>query len=164
LLLPSTPAVYSYTWLPVIASVSFYAGQALVAAVEQLRAGAGTRATALVLLIVGGALVVPLAVVGILALPSNRENDADFLRMSRELAYACPGEAVLDSGPLAVFRPTALRYPSLVHGLRAWIARGVISVDALVADLERAQAPVGVLDSRLEESEGRSPSSSRSTT
>jgi hypothetical protein len=148
-LLPSTPAVYSYTWLPVIASVSVYAGQALVAAVERLRAGAGTRATALVLLIVGGALVVPLAVVGILALPSNRENDADFLRMSRELAYACPGEAVLDSGPLAVFRPTALRYPSLVHGLRVWIVQGVIPVDALVADLGRAQAPVGVLDSRL---------------
>jgi hypothetical protein len=150
LLLPSTPAVYSYTWLPLIASVSVYAGQALVAAVERLRAGAGTRgATALVALVVGGALVIPLAVLGILALPPNRENHADFLRMSRELAYACPGEAVLDSGPLAVFRPTALRYPSLVHGLRAWIAQGVISVDDLVADLGRAQAPVGVLDSRL---------------
>ena len=43
LLLPSTPAVYSYTWLPVIAVGSLYAGQALVAAIERARGRAGMR-------------------------------------------------------------------------------------------------------------------------
>ncbi len=153
LLLPSTPAVYSYTWLPVIASGSLYAGQALVAAVHRARAGAGTRWTALLTLVVLGALVVPVIVVGVLALPPNRDNEAAFRRMRFELAYACPGEAVLDGGPLAVFRPTALRYPSLVRGLRTWIARGVIPSDALVHDLWRARAPVGV-ESRLRDLDG----------
>lgn len=148
LLLPSTPAVYSYTWLPVIASGSLYAGQALLAAVERARAGAGTRWPAL-LALVGGALVAPVIVVGVLAFPPNRDNQAQFRRMSLELAYACPGEAVLDGGPLAVFRPTALRYPSLVRGLRTWIKQGVIPADVLVGDLWRARAPVGVFDSRL---------------
>jgi hypothetical protein len=149
LLLPSTPAVYSYTWLPVIASGSLYAGQALLATAERARAGAGTRWPALLSLVVGGALVVPVIVVGVLAFPANRDNDAALRRMSLELAYACPGEAVLDGGPLAVFRPTALRYPSLVRGLRNWIEQGVIPVDVLVGDLWRARAPVGVSDSRL---------------
>src|SRR5207249_6165710 len=75
LLLPSTPAVYSYTWLPVIASGSLYAGQALVAAVHRARAGAGTRWTALLTLVLLGALVVPVIVVGVLALPPNRDNE-----------------------------------------------------------------------------------------
>jgi len=149
LLLPSTPAVYSYTWLPVIVSGSLYAGQALVAAVKRARAGAGTRWTALLALVVVGTLVVPVIVVGVLAFPPNRDNEADFRRMSLELAYACPGEAVLDGRPLAVFRPTALRYPSLVRGLRTWIQQGVIPADVLVRDLWQARAPVGVFDSRL---------------
>src|SRR6266508_2306144 len=103
LLLPSTPAVYSYTWLPVIASGSLYAGQALVAAVKRARPGAGTRWTALLALVVVSTLVVPVIVVGVLAFPPNRDNEADFRRMSLELAYACPGEAVLDGPPLGVF-------------------------------------------------------------
>jgi hypothetical protein len=92
---------------------------------------------------------VPLGVVCALTLPRNRNNEAELLLMRRELAYACPGEAVLDAGPLAVFRPTALRYPSLVRGLRTWIEQGVIASEDLVADLQRARAPVGVADSRL---------------
>lgn len=149
LLLPSTPAVYSYTWLPVIASGSLYAAHALLAAAERARAGARTRWPALVALVIGGALVIPVIVVAVLAFPPNRDNQAGLRRMRLELAYACPGEAVLDGGPLAVFRPTALRYPSLVRGLRNWIKQGVIPADALVGDLWRARAPVGVFDSRL---------------
>jgi len=149
LVMPTTPAVYSYTWLPVIAVLSVYAGHALVVAVERLHAGGTTRRIALVALIVITALVVPLAAVGVLALPPNRDNDADIGRMNRLLAYACPGEAVVDAGPIVVFRPTAFRYPSLVSGLRKWIARGVIPSEALVDDLWRARAPVGVFDSRL---------------
>jgi hypothetical protein len=149
LLLPSTPAVYSYTWLPVLAIGSLYAGQALLAAVERARTGAGKRSTAILALVVVVALIVPLAVVGVLTLPRNRDNEAHIMRMKRELAYACPGEAVLDGGPLAVFRPTALRYPSLVRGLRTWIEQGVIPPEILVGDLHRARAPVGVSDSRL---------------
>jgi dolichyl-phosphate-mannose-protein mannosyltransferase len=154
LAMPSTPAVYTYTWLPVIASESFYAGRAFVAAVEWWRAGEGRRGTALVALIVAGALVVPVAAVGVLALPPNRANDADLRLMRLELAYACAGEAVLDSGPLAVFRRTALRYPSLVQGVRTWITRGIIPAGALVDDLRRARAPVGILDPRLRKLDG----------
>ena len=149
LAMPSTPAVYTYTWLPVLASGSLYAGRAFVAAVERWRGGDGRHGAGLAALIVAGALVVPVAAVGVLVLPPNRANDADLRLMRLELAYACPGDAVLDSGPLAVFRRTALRYPSLVKGVRTWIARGVIPADALADDLRRARAPVGVFDSRL---------------
>ena len=150
LLLPRTPAVYSYTWLPVVTIGSLYAGQAVLAAVGWARAEARGRATAIRVLVIAVSLIVPLAVVGVLVFPRNRSNEADLRRMRRELAYACPGEAVLDGGPLAVFRPTALRYPSLVRGLRNWIEQGVIPPDSLVDDLRRARAPVGVFDSRLE--------------
>jgi 4-amino-4-deoxy-L-arabinose transferase-like glycosyltransferase len=149
LLLPRTPAVYSYTWLPVMAIGSLYAGQALLAAVDRAAAAAGRRATVVLALIIIAVIIVPLAVVCALTFPRNRNNEADLVRMRRELAYACPGEAVLDARALAVFRPTALRYPSLVRGLRTWIERGVISSEALAADLDRARAPVGVSDSRL---------------
>jgi hypothetical protein len=149
LILPSTPAAYSYTWLPVVAGGSLYAGQAFVAAVERRRAGGGMGSSGLVALATIGAFVVPAVVIGVLVLPHNRDNDADVRLMSRELAYACPGEAVLDGRPLAVFRPTALRYHSLPRGLRIWIADGVIPGDALVSDLHGARAPVGVLDVRL---------------
>jgi 4-amino-4-deoxy-L-arabinose transferase-like glycosyltransferase len=149
LLWPRTPAVYSYTWLPLIAAGSLYAGQALVAVLAWTRAEARARATALLALIVAVSLIAPLTVVGVLVLPRNLANEADLRLMRRELAYACPGEAVLDGRPLAVFRPTAFRYPSLVRGLRNWVAQGVISADALVDDLRRARAPVGVFDSRV---------------
>ncbi len=143
LLLPSTPAVYSYTWLPIIAVGSIYGGLALVAAVER-----GGMVGALA---VAGGLVLPLVVFGVLTFPRNLGNEAEFARMKRELAYACPGEAVVDSRPLAVFRPTALRYPSLVRGVRTWIKQGVIPRSVLIEDLQHARAPVGVLDSRLRE-------------
>ena len=149
LLLPRTPAVYSYTWLPVVAVGSLYAGQAFLAVLGRARTEARARSAAILALVVAISLIVPLVVVGVLALPRNRGNEADLRRMRRELAYACPGEAVLDGRPLAVFRPTALRYPSLVRGLRNWIAQGVIPSEVLVGDLRRARAPVGVFDSRL---------------
>jgi hypothetical protein len=149
LLVPRTPAVYSYTWLPVVAIGSLYAGLALLAAVDRARTHAGRRSTAILALVLVATVIVPLAVECVLTVPRNRDNEADLRRMRRELAYACPGEAVLDSRPLAVFRPTALRYASLVRGLRTWIAQGVISSEALAGDLRRARAPVGVYDSRL---------------
>jgi hypothetical protein len=148
LLLPSTPAVYSYTWLPVIAVGSLYAGQAFVAAVERARGGGMRERMILGLAVVGG-LVLPVTVFGALTFPRNHGNEADLARMRRELAYACPGEAVLDGRPLAVFRSTALRYPSLVRGVRMWIKQGVIPSRVLIEDLRQARAPVGVLDSRL---------------
>ncbi len=151
LLLPRTPAVYSYTWLPVIAIGSLYAGQVLLTVIERARTDAGTRSSTILALVVVGSLVVPAIVLGALTFPPNRGNEADLQRMRRELAHACPGEAVLDGRPLAVFRPTALRYPSLVRGLRTWIKQGVIPSDVLVGDLWRARAPVGVLDSRLQD-------------
>jgi hypothetical protein len=43
LLLPRTPAVYSYTWLPVLAVGSLYAGLALVTSIERARVIAGMR-------------------------------------------------------------------------------------------------------------------------
>src|SRR5262249_35669865 len=150
LLLPRTPAVYSYTWLPLVAILSLYAGQALLGVADWARAERQTRATAILAIVVIVSLVVPMVVIGILVIPPNKLTEAHLLRMSRELAYACPGEAVLDAGPLAVFRPTALRYPSLVRGLRTWIERGEISSTALVEDLRRARAPVGAFDSRLQ--------------
>ncbi len=114
------------------------------------RTEARARSTAVLALVVAVSLIVPLAVVGVLVLPRNRGNEADLRRMRSELAYACPGEAVLDGRALAVFRPTALRYPSLVRGLRNWIEQGVIPSEVLVGDLRRARAPVGVFDSRLQ--------------
>jgi len=153
LLLPSTPAVYSYTWLPVIAVGSLYAGQALVAAIERARGSAGVRERMILALAVVAGLVLPLIVFGVLTFPPNLRNEADLARMRRELAYACPGEAVLDSRPLAIFRPTALRYPSLVRGVRTWIKQGIIPSRVLIEDLRRSRAPVGVLDSRLRDQE-----------
>src|SRR5262249_37311433 len=149
LLLPTTPAVYSYSWLPVIASGALYAARALLAAFEWARTVPGQRSAAVLALVVIATLIVPLAIVCALTLPRNRNNDADIRRMERELACACPGEPVLDGRALAVFRPTALRYASLVRGLRTWIEQGVISSEALADDVRKARAPVGVLDSRL---------------
>jgi len=150
LLLPRTPAVYSYTWLPVLAIGSIYAGQALLAVVAWARSEGRARSTVILVVVLAAGLIVPLVVVGVLTFPRNRQNEAQFLLMRRELAQACPGEAVLDGRALAVFRPTAFRYPSLVRGLRTWIEQGVISPESLVDDLQRARAPAGVFDSRLQ--------------
>jgi len=145
LLLPSTPAVYSYTWLPVVAVGAPYAGLALVAFLE--------RARMIGALAVLAGIVLPLVVFGVLTFPRNVRNEAELARMRRELAYACPDEAVLDARSFAVFRFTALRYPSLVRGVRTWIKQGVIPTRVLIEDLRRARAPVGVLDSRLGDNE-----------
>jgi hypothetical protein len=153
LLLPTTPAVYSYTWLPVVASLSVYAGLALVAAFHRLRSGL-TVANGVIALLVASATIVPAWVIGVRLVPRNLANDADLARMRRELAYACPGEAVLDGGPLVVFRPGALRYPSLVEGVRTWIIRGIIPAEPLLEDLRRAQAPVGLFDYRIQDLKG----------
>ncbi|PWU24815.1 MAG: hypothetical protein C5B48_04455 [Candidatus Rokuibacteriota bacterium] len=149
LALPSTPAVYAYAWFPVVASASLYAGQGLMMAFERGRTRGGTTPARLASIAVIGAFVAPAVVAGVLAFPRNSDNEADFSLMRRELDYACPGEAVVDSRPLAVFRPTALRYHALPLGVRIWIANGTIPADSLVGDLERARAPVGVLDGRL---------------
>jgi Dolichyl-phosphate-mannose-protein mannosyltransferase len=153
LLLPRTPAVYSYTWLPVLAVGSLYAGLALIASIERARVSAGMRERMICAVAIIAGIVLPVVVFGVLAFPRNISNEADLARMRRELAYACPGEAVLDATSFTVFRPTALRYPSLVRGVRTWIKQGVIPTHVLIEDLRQARAPVGVLDSRLRENE-----------
>jgi hypothetical protein len=154
LLLPRTPAVYSYTWLPVLAVGSLYAGLALVASIERARVSAGMRERMIRAVTIIAGIALPIVVFGVLTFPRNISNEADLARMRRELAYACPGEAVLDARSFAVFRPTALRYPSLVRGVRTWIKQGVIPARVLIEDLRQARAPAGVLESRLRDSEG----------
>ena len=153
LLLPRTPAVYSYTWLPVLAVGSLYAGLALVTSIERARLIAGMRERIVSAVTIIAGIVLPIVVFGVLTFPRNISNEADLARMRRELAHACPGEAVLDAKAFAVFRPTALRYPSLVRGVRTWIKQGVIPTRVLIEDLRAARAPVGVLDSRLRDNE-----------
>jgi len=152
-LLPRTPAVYSYTWLPVLTVGSLYAGLALVASIERARANAGMRERMICAVAIIAGIVVPVVAFGVLTFPRNIGNETDLARVRRELDYACPGEAVLDAKSSAVFRPTALRYPSLVRGVRTWIKQGVIPTRVLIEDLRQARAPVGVLDSRLGDNE-----------
>jgi hypothetical protein len=149
LLLPTTPAVFRYTWLPVMAGGSVYAALALVAAVEHLWTRGGRVAVAVVVVAVVAGLLVPAAVTSDAAFRRRPRNLWNLDRMRVALAYACPGEAVLDGVPWHVFRPSALRYLQLVRGVRIWLIQGVIARQGLVDDLRKARAPVGFIDSRL---------------
>jgi hypothetical protein len=151
---PSTPAVYAYTWLPVVAVASLYAGLAFAGAIRGQWGSTEGRRRALGALAIAGAVALPAAVVAVFAVSHRGGNRAEIRRMERELAYACPDEAIIDSRPLGLFRRTALRYPSLVLGLRIWIARGVIPGESLARDLRAARAPVGLLDGRLRKIDG----------
>lgn len=147
LLLPTTPAVYSYTWLPVLATASVYASIFLSA---MLRWAAEQRARLIRL----APVLLAVVVVGIPLIASglnqrHHRYRAQVDRMALMLTYACPGEPVLDGTALAVFRPAAYRYQVLVRGLLSQIATGVIPAESIFEDLRRARAPVAYLDRRL---------------
>lgn len=145
LLSPTTPAVNRYAWLPVLAGGAVYAGLGFVALVEHLRARGRKVAAAAVVVAVVAACVEPAA----LTADAAFRNRTDLGRMRLALAYACPGEAVIDAVPWYVFRPSAFRYLFLDWGLVTWLHRGVIAPQVLVDDLRAARAPVGFIDSRL---------------
>jgi hypothetical protein len=146
LVMPTTPAVYRHTWLPVLAGASVYAAVALVAAIEHLRSRGG-RAIVAVAVVAG--ILVPLAVTGERALLQNPRTTQRLERIRATLAYACPGETVFDSSPWQVFRSSAFRFFDLGRGLRIWLTTGVMSPAVLVEDLRHARAPVGTLSWRL---------------
>jgi hypothetical protein len=145
LLWPRTPAVYEYTWLPIVMAGSVYAALALEAV--GARAARGRAGASVFAAIIALALVLPAGMATGAAL--RNENQAQFDRMKLELAYACPGEAVFDGTGLYVFRPGATRYPALVVGIRRSIGTGRIAVAELVDELRRSRAPVGLWDTRL---------------
>ncbi|HKW94611.1 MAG TPA: glycosyltransferase family 39 protein [Methylomirabilota bacterium] len=147
LILPTTPAVYSYTWLPVLATASVYASISVLAVVKwaaEQRPRRMRLAAALLAVVVVG---IPLIASGL-----NQRHQrycAQVDRMALMLTYACPGEPVLDGTALAVFRPAAYRYQVLVRGLRSQIATGRIPAEGIFEELRRASAPVAYPDHRL---------------
>lgn len=145
LLWPRTPAVYEYTWLPIVMAGSVYAALALEAV--GARAARGRAAASVFAAIIALAFVLPAGMATAAAV--RNKNQAQFDRMKLELAYACPGEAVFDGTGLYVFRPAATRYAALVVGIRRWIGTGRIAVAELVDELRRSRAPVGLWDTRL---------------
>jgi hypothetical protein len=149
LMMPTTPAVYRYTWLPVLAGASVYAGLALVAAIEHVRARGGRAAIPAATVAVMAGILVPAAVSVEGVARANRRTAERVERIRLALAHACPGEAVFDGSPWHVFRPSALRFFDLNRGLRTWLTTGVISPDVLVEDLRHARAPVGFPSWRL---------------
>lgn len=147
LLLPTTPAVYPYSWMPVLVVASVYASLGLVAITQGVRASRRSLAaagTAFVLVVVFLAPVV-VTVWNV----ERRPLQSQLRRMRLELAYACPGEPVLDGTALAVFRPSAYRYQVLVRGVRAWLADNVVLRGELLAEIRQAAAPVVDPDRRL---------------
>lgn len=144
LLWPRTPAVYEYTWLPIVMTGSVYAALALEAVA---RAARGRAAATVYAAIIALAFVLPAGMSTAAAL--HNRNHLQLERMALELAYACPGDAVLDGTGLYVFRSAATRYPALVVGIRRWIGSGRIDEGELVAEMRRSRAPVGLWDTRL---------------
>ena len=146
LLLPGVPAVYRHAWLPVLTAVAVYAAVALEALIAGARAG---RRGAAVLLL--GAVIVGL--VGPAAgsvTTALRDRNSDQLRLMRlELRHACSAEPVLDGTALAVFRPAAYRYRTLINGVRLWVANGVIAEDAIVEEIRRSRPRVAYADWRV---------------
>ena len=146
---PRTPAVYRYTWLPVLVVAAVYASIALIEAIDYARA----RSSRLMRIAAVLALTLVTAIpVGASVLNLRRDQHKNQHRMDRmrtELAYACPGEPVLDGTAFAVFRPSAYHFHVLVRGLRSWIADGVISEQSILQELYHARAPVADPDHRL---------------
>lgn len=150
LVLPRTPAVYRYTWMPVLVVAAVYASVALIAVIDYARARQGP----LVRVAAALALTVVIAMpVGASVQNLRRDKHKNRQRMDRiraELAYACPGEPVLDGTAFAVFRPSAYHFHVLVRGLRSWIADGVISEERILQEMLDARAPVADPDHRLQ--------------
>jgi 4-amino-4-deoxy-L-arabinose transferase-like glycosyltransferase len=145
LLLPTTPGVGIYAWLPVLAPAAVYAGAALVALLDGATAGARGR-QGLAAAAVALALVLPAAYSARLALG---EDDGQLRRARSLLRHACPGEPVLDGTALAVFRPAAYFQRVFILGIREWIAAGVVPEERVVADIRRTAPRVAVDDRRL---------------
>jgi hypothetical protein len=147
LLVPSTPAVYPYTWLPVLAAASVYASISLSTVLRWARGQraylVGAGVTALVVAVVA----IPLVASALGQRPQRYRAQID--RMRSMLTYACVGEPVLDGMALAVFRPAAYRYHVLVRGLASQIGHGVIAREGILADIRRAGAPIANPDRRL---------------
>lgn len=146
---PRTPAVYRYTWMPVLVVAAVYASVALIAVIDYARARSNPlmRIAAALVLTVVTAIPVGTSVLNLRR--DQHKNQHRMARMRTELAYACPGEPVLDGTAFAVFRPSAYHFQVLVRGLRSWIAAGVIPEQRLLEELYRARAPVADPDQRL---------------
>jgi hypothetical protein len=146
LLLPTTPGVGVYAWLPVLAPAAVFAGLALATCLD--RAASGTmrlRVVAGVALAAG--LIGPAAYSATLALTG--ENEDQLRTMRALLRHACPGEPVLDGTALYVFRPSAYHHRVFILGIREWIATGVIAEERLVEEIRRAGPRVAYPDRRL---------------
>jgi 4-amino-4-deoxy-L-arabinose transferase-like glycosyltransferase len=146
LLLPTTPGVGIYAWLPVLAPAAVYAGCALATLLARA-ATDGLRRRAVAGAALAAALLVPAIYSVRLALVD--ENAAALATLRALLRHACPGEPVLDGMALAVFRPPAYRYRAFILGIREWIATGVIPEPALVEEIRRAGPRVAHADRRL---------------
>lgn len=146
---PRTPAVYRYTWMPVLVVAAVYASVALIALIDYARARSNPlmRIAAALVLTVVTAIPVGTSVLNLRR--DQHKNQHRMARMRTELAYACPGEPVLDGTAFAVFRPSAYHFQVLVRGLRSWIAAGVIPEQRLLEELYHARAPVADPDQRL---------------
>ncbi len=147
LALPTTPGVAKHAWLPVLAGLAIYAGIAIAALLET-SAAAGPR---LRWPLLWAALVVGVGVPAGHGVQSalHRANDEQQRVMRLELTETCPGEPVLDGTVLAVFRPPAHRYRTLISGVRLWIARGAVSEAVLIDDLTRTRPRVAYPDVRV---------------
>jgi 4-amino-4-deoxy-L-arabinose transferase-like glycosyltransferase len=147
LALPWTPAVYQHAWLPLLPPVAVYAGLGVATLVDRARRRLTPGRIAVAAAAVLGAVLVPGGEAVVFAL--RNQNAAQLRQMRAALALACPGEPVLDGVALAVFRPAAHRYGTLVTGVREWVAQGMISEETLVADMREARARVALPDRRL---------------
>jgi len=146
LLLPTTPGVGVYAWLPVLAPAAAYAGLALATLLDRAASGSTRlRVVAGAALVAG--LVGPAAYCAKLALTG--ENGGQLLAMRALLRHACPGEPILDGTALYVFRPSAYRHRVFILGIREWIATGVIAEERLVEEIRRAGPRVAHPDRRL---------------
>ena len=148
LLLPQTPAVYQHAWLPLLPTVAVYAGLALATLGEWARRSAAWGPSAVAVVAIAAAVIVPAGEAVIFA--GRNQNAEDLALMRQQLRMACPGEAVLDGTALFVFRPAAYRHGVLVRGVREWVAQGLLPEPAIAADMRRARAPVAHADRRIQ--------------
>src|SRR5262249_18012417 len=146
-LLPRTPAVYQHAWLPFLPAVAVYAGLGLATLGEWTRRNPSRWATAIALVAIVVAVVIP---AGETLRAAGRNQNAEDLRLMRlQLRLACPGEAVLDGTALSVFRPAAYRFGILIRGVREWVARGVVPEEVIADDMREARAPIAYADRRV---------------
>jgi hypothetical protein len=149
LIWPRTPAVYRYTWLPVLVVAAVYASIALTAAIASARARRSPLSRIVVAVLLSVVITLPLGASVLNLRRDQHKNAREFERMETALAYTCPGEPVLDGTGFTVFRPSAYHFDVLVRGLRAWIAAGAIPEQRVLQEFYEARAPVAYPDHRL---------------